>query len=106
MAYSKDYRQMILSKLTEGDSIRQLAEEYQISTNTIQRWKKYPERKRRKSIPTKIDDDKLRADIEAHPDDYQYERAHRFNCTQRGIGIALKRIGITQKKELNSSKSG
>jgi len=46
MAYSKDYRQLILNKLEEGYSIRQLAEEYQISTNTIQRWKTFPERKR------------------------------------------------------------
>ena len=105
MAYSKDYRQMILSKLAEGDSVRQLAEEYQLSTNTIQRWKTYPERKSCKSTPNKIDDDKLRADVETYPDDYQYERARRFNCTQRGIGIALKRIGITQKKDANSSKS-
>ena len=102
MAYSKDYRQMILTKLEEGDSIRQLAEEYQISTNTIQRWKKFPERKTRKFTPKKIDSDLLRADVAAYPDDYQHERARRFDCTQRGIGIALKRIGITQKKDSHS----
>ncbi len=45
MAYSKDYRQMILDKLDEGYSYRELAEEYQISTTTIQRWKKNIERK-------------------------------------------------------------
>ena len=106
MAYSKDYRQLILCKLEEGYSIQQLAEEYQISTNTIQRWKKFPERKKRQFTPTKIDDELLRADVDAHPDDYQHERARRFNCSQRAIGIALKRIGITQKKELNTSKSG
>ncbi|MBP2280672.1 transposase-like protein [Psychrobacter sp. PL19] len=81
---------MILSKLEGGDSVRQLAEEHQISTNIIQRWKTYPERKKRKSIPTEINDDKLRADVEAYPDDYQYERARCFNGIQRGIGIALK----------------
>ncbi|WP_227678799.1 helix-turn-helix domain-containing protein [Psychrobacter faecalis] len=31
----------MLNKLAEGYSIRQLAEEYQISTNTIQRWKNF-----------------------------------------------------------------
>jgi hypothetical protein len=40
-----------------------------------------------------------------YPDDYQHERAVRFNCSQRAIGIALKRIGITQKKDLNSPAS-
>ncbi|WP_211268137.1 hypothetical protein [Suttonella ornithocola] len=39
MAYSSDYRQMILTKLKEGASFRELAEEYQLSSITIQRWK-------------------------------------------------------------------
>ncbi|MDN3454330.1 IS630 transposase-related protein, partial [Psychrobacter sp. APC 3350] len=47
MAYSEDYRQMILSKLEEGDSFRKLAAEYQLSPVTIQRWKKNPKRKQR-----------------------------------------------------------
>ena len=95
---------MILNKLEEGYSIRQLAEEYQISTNTIQRWKTFPKRRRRQFTPTKIDDDLLRADVDAYPDDYQHERDRRFNCTQRAIGITLKRISITQKKSLMHPK--
>ncbi len=34
MAYSKDYRQMILSKLEAGYSYRELADEFQLSTTT------------------------------------------------------------------------
>lgn len=98
MAYSQDYRQMILSKLEEGASFRELAEEYQISTHTIQRWNKNPERKKRIFKPVKIDNDLLQADVEAYPDDYQWERAIRFGCSQKSISRALKRLGITLKK--------
>nr|WP_084601827.1 IS630 transposase-related protein [Suttonella ornithocola] len=30
-------------------------------------------------------------DIEQYPDDYQWERARRFNCSQSAICYALKR---------------
>ena len=40
-----------------------------------------------------------------HPDDYLYERAQRFGCSKSGIEAALKRLGISQKKDLGASKS-
>lgn len=104
MAYSKDYRQMILDKLEAGYSYRELVEEYQISATTIQRWKKNPEPKKYQRSPAKIDNETLIADVKAHPDDYHYERARRFNCSDRGIATALKRLGITQKKDTTSSE--
>ena len=103
MAYSSDYRQMILTKLKEGASFRELAEEYQLSPTTIQRWKKNPERKTRIFEPRKIDNDLLKADVRAYPDAYQWERAMRFNCSQKSISRALKRVGITQKKDSDTS---
>ena len=103
MAYSKDYRQMILDKLDEGYSYRELAEEYQISTTTIQRWKKNIERKAYVYTVYKVDSDRLKADVELYPDAYQIVRARRLNCSQRSISRALKRLGITQKKDTASS---
>ncbi|WP_227686341.1 IS630 transposase-related protein, partial [Psychrobacter immobilis] len=44
-------------------------------------------------------------DVEQHPDDYLYERARRFNCSKTGMHNALKRLGISQKKDLRASKS-
>ena len=44
-------------------------------------------------------------DVQEHPDDYQYERARRLNCSKTGIYHALKRLGISQKKDLRASKS-
>ena len=43
-------------------------------------------------------------DVERHPDDYMYERAQRFGCSKSGIEAALKRLGISQKKDLRTSK--
>ncbi|MDG6894426.1 IS630 transposase-related protein [Volucribacter amazonae] len=98
MAYSKDYRQMILAKLKGGASFRELAQAFQLSTNTIQRWKKNPERKKRIVKPYKIDNELLKADVEAYPDDYQWQRAQRLGCSPNAICTALKRLGITRKK--------
>lgn len=105
MAYSHDYRKMILAKLLAGNTYRALGAEFNISTKTMLSWKKDINRKPKVAKPTKIDNDKLREDVALYPDDYQHERAVRFNCTQRAIGIALKRIGITQKKDLKSPSS-
>lgn len=99
MAYLTDYRQMILDKHKAGRSIRSLAQEFNISTRTLQNWKKQPERKVVKTRKGKIDMALLKQDVEKYPDSYQRERAVRFNCTQRAIGIALKRLKITQKKD-------
>ncbi|UOO81380.1 IS630 transposase-related protein [Uruburuella testudinis] len=103
MAYSKDYRQMILAKLESGETYRALAAEFNISKSTIQNWKKQPERKIVTTRHSKIDMEKLRQDVAQYPDHYQRERAVRFNCTQRAIGIALKRLKMTQKKDLETS---
>lgn len=106
MTYSSKIRNVVLKQLQEGKSIRAVAKEHQISTRTVQNWKKDPTIKRtRNKKPTKIDDALLRKDVEMYPDAYQHERAVRFNCSARAIGIALKRLGITQKKDSQPSKS-
>lgn len=50
---------------------------------------------------TKIHPDALKGDVEKYPDAYQYERAKRLGVSQRGIGYALKRLGISRKKTLS-----
>ncbi len=89
---------MIVDKKDQGYSYRELAEEFNHSTSTLQKWKKSIEKKPYKRKPSKIDDDLLRKDVEMYPDAYQHEIAVRFNCTGSGIGVALRRIGITRKK--------
>ena len=45
----------------------------------------------------------LAADVEKYPDAYQYERAERLGVTQRCVGYALKRLGVTYKKNSETS---
>ncbi|SNT70969.1 IS630 transposase-related protein [Psychrobacter sp. LV10R520-6] len=89
MTYSTDFRQLVLSKIAAGQTVRRVAQD----------WKKDVPKKPYYRKPTKIDDEALKQDVATYPDAYQYERAQRFNCTARGIGKALKRINITQTPE-------
>ena len=99
MSYPIHFRKKILAKLEEGQSIRAVAQHFEINKNTIVEWKKRIEIKRtRPRKPSKVDYDALRADVEQYPDDYQYERAARFGCSTSTIGDALKRLNITVKK--------
>ena len=96
---SNTFQKKILAKLEEGQSIRAVAQHFEINKNTIVEWKKRIEIKRtRPRKPSKVNDDALRADVEQYPDDYQYERAARFGCGTSTIGDALKRLNITVKK--------
>ncbi|WP_201582308.1 MULTISPECIES: IS630 transposase-related protein [Psychrobacter] len=105
MTYSNDFRQLVLSKIAAGQTVRRVAQDFNISTKTVQDWKKGVPKKPYYRKPTKIDDEALRQDVATYPDAYQYERAQRFNCTARGIGKALKRINITQKKDTQTPES-
>lgn len=106
MTYSIDYRKQVLSSIKDGMTIREAALFYGLSTSTIHSWQQnvVPKTTRNKA-PTKIPDDALIEDVKKYPDDYNYEKARRLNCSQTGIFNALKRLGISQKKELGPSKS-
>ena len=106
MTYSVDYRKQVLSNIADGMTIREVVNFYQLNTSSIhsQKLNLIPKTKRNKA-PTKIPDGALIEDVRRFPDDYNYERACRLNCSKSGIEIALKRLGISQKKDLGTSKS-
>ena len=105
MTYSLDFRKQVLKSLDEGMSFAQAADFYNLSPTTIQNWKRRVHSKTtRQTKPHKIKDDVLLNDVKEHPDDYQYERAHRLNCSTAGIYHALKRLKISKKKDLRASK--
>ncbi|WP_413521020.1 IS630 transposase-related protein [Psychrobacter glacincola] len=106
MTYSADLRAQVIKIVKNKDmSIRQACTFYNVSKTALQRWLKNPSIKQtRDKSPTKIQDDLLLKDVEQHPDDYLYERARRFNCSKTGMYTALKRLGISQKKDLGASK--
>ncbi|WP_201580012.1 MULTISPECIES: IS630 transposase-related protein [unclassified Psychrobacter] len=106
MTYSLDYRKQVLESLENGMTFAEAATFYNISPTTIQKWKQRLHSKTTRNVkPSKIPNDALRKDVEDHPDDYHYERARRFNCTAPAICKALKRLGISQKKDFRTSKS-
>ena len=106
MTYSLDFRKQVLKSLDEGMTFAEAAKFYNLSPTTIQNWKRRVHSKTtRQTKPYKIPDDVLLNDVKEHPDDYQYERARRLSCSKTGIHHALKRLGISQKKDLRTSKS-
>ena len=61
--------------------------------------------KTRDKPPSKLPNEALLKDVEQHPDDYTYARTKRFNSSKTGMHTALKRLGLSQKKDLRTSKS-
>ena len=99
MTYSLDFRKQVLKSIDDGMTFAEAAEFYNLSPTTIQNWKRRVHSKTtRQTKPYKIPDDVLLNDVKEYPDDYQYERARRLNCSKTGIYHALKRLGISQKK--------
>ncbi|MGP9750764.1 IS630 transposase-related protein [Psychrobacter sp. AOP22-C2-15] len=106
MTYSLDFRKQVLRSIDDGMTFAQASKFYNLSPTTIQNWKRRVHSKTtRQTKPYKIPDDVLLNDVKKHPDDYQYERARRLNCSKTGIYHALKRLGISQKKDFGTSKS-
>ena len=53
----------------------------------------------------KLDMEGLKQDVVKHPDLYQYERAEKFKVSQNCIHKALKRLKVSYKKSLQTSRS-
>jgi hypothetical protein len=47
----------------------------------------------------KIDPEKLKTNVQTHPEDFNDERAERFGCSGEAIRQALQKLKITGKKE-------
>ncbi len=106
--YSLDYRQRVFKlKKEEELTYEETSKRFGIGIATLFRWKKRINPCKTRNKPaTKLDMESLKKDVERNPDDYQYERAIRFNVTQRAIGYALQRLKISYKKKSKSPKSG
>lgn len=105
MAYSLDFRQRVFKiKKKEGLTFQELSDRFEIPIRTLFRWQKRMEPKVKRDKPaTKVDMEALRKDVEDHPDRFQYERAKKFGVGQSTIFYALKRLGISNKKNAVSS---
>ena len=106
MTYSIQFRKKVLKLEEVGETFLKLSQRFKISTTTISRWKKQiTPKKHRNKKAVKIDYEALKRDIQEHPDSYSYERALRLGVSASGIRYAKKRLGISYKKNTQSSKS-
>ena len=106
MTYSTDFRRRVLEvKERDGLSFEQAATLFGVGKSSVQRWtERLVPRRIRNKPATKISMELLERDVELYPDAYQYERAERLGCSQRGIGEALKRLSISRKKNSFTSE--
>jgi len=102
--YSIDLREKALKyRATHNES--ETSEIFGVSESAIRTWQKLqkeqgnlkPKELRRNG--RKIKASELKADVEAHPDDFNWERAVRFKCTEEAIRKAMKRNKLTRKKK-------
>lgn len=107
MTYSLDFRRHVLKvKAEEGLSFSATSERFKIGKNTLFLWSKHitPQLKRNKPA-TKVNMEALKDDINRYPDAYHYERACRLHVSKSGIYWAMKRLGVSYKKNTDSSES-
>lgn len=100
MCYSIDFRKQVFKiKEQENLTFQETGDRFGVPIRTLFRWGQRIEPKTKRNKPsTKIDMEALRKDVEENPDCYQYERAKRFGVSQSAIFYALKRLGISYKK--------
>ena len=106
MTYSLDFRRKALSvREKEGLTIAEVATRFGVGIASVVRWltKVEPQRTRNKPA-TKIDMAALAQEVRDNPDAYQYEHAKRLGVSQKGIGHALRRLGVTYKKNAAPSQ--
>ena len=108
MTHALSFRKHVLKiKEQEKMNLKEASERFKVGMASMARWMKRLEPKTHRHKPTrKIDMAALRHDIEKYPDAYQYERAKRLGVTPHGIWHALKRFGVSYKKNAKAPQSG
>jgi transposase len=108
MTYSIDFRKKVLEiKAKEGLTCQEISVRFNIGIMSVVRWGKKLEPQKKRSKPsTKIDMEMLKQDVKDHPDSYQYERAKRLKVSSNTVLYALRRLGITYKKNAESPQGG
>lgn len=107
MTHSQDLRERVVAFVDGGGSKSEAARRFSISRWCVYDWMARvtlaPCRQGRTSF-WKLDPEKLKAHVEAHPDAYQHERAQDLAVTTSGISYALKRLKVTRKKNATVSR--
>ena len=105
MSYSVDLREKVL-KYRAGHTLEKTSKTFEISVSAIRKWEKLQKDqgslvpKELKRSGRKIKKKELESDVEKHPEDFNWERAVRFKCTEEAIRKAMKRHNLTRKKRV------
>lgn len=107
MTYSLDFRRQVLKvREAEGLSIEAVAKRFGVGKASVMRWLVELEPKKTRNKPaTKINMALLLEDVTTYPDSFHYERAQRLGVSASGIRLALQRLNITYKKNMESPQS-
>lgn len=105
MAYPAQFRKKLLSVMAkEGLTIEEVAKRFAVGKVSVSRWKNNPDPIFKRNRPAqKIDMEALKKDVELNPDSFIHERAARFSVSNSGMRYALKRLGISRKKNAKTS---
>ncbi len=99
MHYPITFRRKVLAHIEEGMSKREAARLFKVSPQTLYNWLSREDLKPTlaKERHRKIDKDRLRAHVKAHPHMLLRERARIFGVSVPGLSIALKTMKIVKK---------
>jgi len=102
--YSVDFREAVL-KCRASHTQSETSEVFGISVSVIKDWEKLKKEKgsvkpaKLKRSGRKIKKAELEADVKTYPEDFNWERAERFGCSEEGMRKAMKRHKLTRKKK-------
>ena len=98
-------KKILFIKDREKLSIRKTAERFYLSPNTVFKWNKgLMPKSKRTCQARKLDMEGLKEDVNKHRDLYEYERAKRLKVSQNCIHKGLKRLCVSYKKSLQTSR--
>lgn len=109
MTYSHDLRKKALQYVEQGNSQKEAAIVFGVSSRTIWNWilrktKGILQPKKYEVSPRKIDNEQLMQYIKKNPDAYLREIAEEFKVDPSAIFYACKRLKITFKKKQKTIK--
>ena len=90
-------------KKEEGLTFEATSKRFKVGLATLFRWQKKLEPQLTRNKPaTKVDMEALREDVAKNPDRYQWERAQDYGVSAWTIGVALRRLNLSRKKNAAS----
>ena len=106
MCYSLDFRQKVLSvRAKDNLTLSATAQRFDVGMASIARWLKRIEPKSTRDKPAvKINMQSLQEDLDKDKDSYYFERAKRLNVSTSCVFYAMKRLGVSYKKNSTASK--